>query len=88
MIAVEWYDRVDDTADGLKFVNWVPPSDAPTQCVVNSTELRAIDLDMRPCLPTVTPPLRTQQVRRSGRLASVDLRQQPSCLLTQSLRLV
>ena len=71
-IAVEWYDRVDDTADGLKFVKWVPPSDAPAQCVVNSTELRAIDLDVRPCLPTVTPPLRTQQVRRSGRLAGVS----------------
>ena len=72
VIAVEWLDRVPEDDQGLTFVKWKDTAqDAPTFGVVNSTELRAIDVALIRCAPTVLPVLRPPLVRRSGRLAGV-----------------
>lgn len=75
VIAVEWLDRVPEDQEGLTFVNWKDPNagqeGAPSYGVVNSTELRAIDIPLNRRPPSVMPVLQPPPVRRSGRLAGV-----------------
>lgn len=71
IIAVEWFDRVPDDPTGLTFTKWQgTPTASPPFAVVNSTELRAIDVALIPRVPLL-PVARIPPVRRSGRLASV-----------------
>ena len=73
MIAGEWLDRVPEDDQHLTFIKWNDSSEnAPPYGVINSTELRAIDVALIRKAPTVLPVLRPPPpVRRSGRLASV-----------------
>ena len=73
MIAVAWFDRVPEDDQNLTFVKWMDPSDNPPPYgVVNSTELRAIDVALIRKAATVLPVLALPPpIRRSGRLASV-----------------
>jgi len=87
-IAVQWYDRTSDDDDGLSFTKWCDPEgDAATQCIINSTELRAAsstpfenglqftmapELVETPIQPAFKPtPQVTPAVTRSGRKAAV-----------------
>ena len=68
VIAVQWYDRLPTDPQGLKFRKWMPPREPgvepPPPTIVNSTELRAINLSIHPCASTVGP----RPVRHSARL--------------------
>ena len=74
-IAVRWYDRLADDLEGLKFRRWSPGgADQDGISMVNSTELRAIDLDVRPLVQSgLVQPSRVQPARtvRGGRRAAV-----------------
>ena len=75
-IAVRWYDRLADDSDGLKFRQWRPPDSASDDGIsmVNSTELRAADVDVRPIVQSgLLQPSRVQPVRtvRGGRRAAL-----------------
>ena len=56
-------------------MNWKDPTagddNAPPYGVVNSTEVRAIDIPLNRRPPAVTPMFQRPKVRRSGRIASV-----------------
>lgn len=76
IIAVEWLDRLPEDEFGLTFVKWKDPSNvdqeaASTQCIVNSSELRAIDIPLSRRLPLAQTLMCQPPVRRSGRLAGV-----------------
>lgn len=69
VIAVQWYDRLPTDPHGrLKFRKWSPPREPGEEpeppTIVNSTELRAIDLSIYPFVSSVGPAL----VRHSPRL--------------------
>ena len=71
------YDRLADDSDGsLKFRQWRPPDSASDDGIsmVNSTELRAADVDVRPIVQSgLLQPSRVQPVRtvRGGRRAAL-----------------
>lgn len=73
MIAVKWFDRFFEDALNLTFRKWINPSEnPPPHAVVNSTELREIDVALIRKMPVVLyvvrpPPL----IRQSRRLAAV-----------------
>ena len=51
-----WLHRVDEDASGLTFEEWDPSADtdasqAPVAMIVNSSELRAADFDLREVIP-------------------------------------
>ena len=74
-IAVQWYDRLSEDLEGLRFRMWRPAGDDGIS-LVNSTELRAAgnDVDVRPCAPSgFVQPARVQPVRavRGGRHAAL-----------------
>ena len=80
-IAVQWYDRLSENLEGLRFrmwrLKWRPAGDDGIS-LVNSTELRAAgktnDVDVRPCAPSgFVQPARVHPVRavRGGRHAAL-----------------
>ena len=82
-IAVQWYDRLAEDLEGLKFRREIPqdPEDDGIS-IVNSTELRAVDVDVRPCVPSglasaVYQPGTRVQPKRTGRRAAVVERAGP-----------
>ena len=62
-IAVQWYDRLAEDMEGLKFRKWTPDAaDEDGISMVNSTELRAVDVDVRACVSSgLVQPSRVQQ---------------------------
>ena len=82
-IALRWYDRLaEDPEGGLKFGKWSPDVAGHDGIgMVNCTELRAADVDVRACAPTglVQQPSRVQPVRtvRGGRRAGLVARAPP-----------
>ena len=68
VIAVTWYDRLPTDPEGLKFRKWTPPQqpDEEHPPVVNSSELRAINVNVVPFVSTLGP----RPVRQSPRLVA------------------
>ena len=83
VIAVQWYDRLAEDLEGLKFRRERPEDHEDNGIsIVNSTELRAADVDVRPLVPTglassVYQPGTRRQPARSGRRAAVVERAAP-----------
>ena len=79
VIAVQWYDRLPTDPHGLKFRKWTPPQQPGNEpgppTIVNSTELRAIDLTVHPFVSSVGPALVRQSPRpvpkKSGKRAAL-----------------
>ena len=86
-IAIEWYDRDADDADGLSFTKELNAEGAASRSIVNSTELRAssstpfdngLHFTMAPVVEKAVepafrpaPPQVTPAVTRTGRAAAV-----------------
>ena len=78
-IAVQWYDRLPIDPQGLKFRKWTPPREPGEEpvppTIMNSTELRAIDLSVRPFVSSIGPALVRHSLRlvpkKSGTRAAV-----------------
>ena len=80
---MQWYDRLAEDLEGLKFRRERPEDHEDNGIsIVNSTELRAADVDVRPLVPTglassVYQPGTRRQPARSGRRAAVVERAAP-----------
>jgi hypothetical protein len=67
-LAVKWFDRHPSDPEGMHFVEWdsaASGNDADARFVLNSTEVRAVNVKLNP-VPPVGVPLVVGRARRSG----------------------